>query len=83
MAVLLRDRLLELHLHIADAVAHVRAIGEPAPDTWLAHTSPFVDLAADAVDLIVNVEISVARRLDHRQAPGSMFPVRSVLPMFR
>jgi hypothetical protein len=26
--------------YIADAVAHLRAIGEPAPDTWLAHTSP-------------------------------------------
>jgi hypothetical protein len=26
--------------YIADAVAHLRAIGEPAPDTRLAHTSP-------------------------------------------
>jgi len=26
--------------YIADAVAHLRAIGEPAPDTWLGHTSP-------------------------------------------
>jgi TnpA family transposase len=26
--------------YIADAVAHQRAAGEPAPDAWLAHTSP-------------------------------------------
>ena len=26
--------------YIVDAVAHLSAIGEPAPDTWLAHTSP-------------------------------------------
>ena len=26
--------------YIADAVAYLSAIGEPAPDTWLAHTSP-------------------------------------------
>jgi hypothetical protein len=26
--------------YIADAVAHLHEIGEPAPDTWLPHTSP-------------------------------------------
>ena len=26
--------------YIADAVAHLSAVEEPAPDTWLAHTSP-------------------------------------------
>jgi hypothetical protein len=26
--------------YIADAVAHLRAAAEPAPDAWLAHTSP-------------------------------------------
>jgi TnpA family transposase len=26
--------------YIADAVAHLRAAGEPVPDAWLAHTSP-------------------------------------------
>jgi TnpA family transposase len=26
--------------YIADAVAHLHEIAEPAPDTWLAHTSP-------------------------------------------
>jgi hypothetical protein len=26
--------------YIADAIAHLRATGHPAPDAWLAHTSP-------------------------------------------
>jgi hypothetical protein len=52
----------------ADAVAHLRAIGEPAPDRWLAHTSPLRGAHQPVRRFSVG-----SRRSDRRQAPVAQF----------